>query len=120
MNSLVVSPPRAPPPPRALRVVTYGSAAFAAVLIPVAVILLDDAPYPGRLYRAVFELLIVLPPIAVGLYAAASPRHLRFGMMLLGAGLAWSLTALAASDQSLPYSIGRVAAWLMFPTLGYL
>jgi signal transduction histidine kinase len=40
--------------------------------------------------------------------------------MLLGAGLAWSLTALASSSQSVPYSIGRVAAWLMFPALIYL
>src|SRR3954451_4197703 len=118
MNSLLVTAPR--PPPRWLRVVNYAAAAFAVVLIPLAVILLDDKPYPQRLDHAVFDLLIVLPPIAVGLYSASSPRHLRFGLLLLATGLAWSLTALAAADESLPYSIGRVAAWLMFPAMTYV
>jgi signal transduction histidine kinase len=90
------------------------------MLVALTVIALGDGSYTERLDRVVFELVIVVPPIAVGLYAARFPRHARFGLMLLGAGLAWSLTALASSSQSLPYSIGRVAAWLMFPALMYL
>ena len=59
-------------------------------------------------------------PIAVGLYSIRFVHDRRFGLLLIGAGLAWSLTALGASPDSLPYSIGRVSAWLIFPLLVYL
>jgi signal transduction histidine kinase len=70
--------------------------------------------------RAVVEALIVGVPIAVGLWATGLPANVRFGALLIGAGVIWSLTALAYSSHSLPYSIGRVAAWLVFPVLMYL
>jgi signal transduction histidine kinase len=81
---------------------------------------LIDAPRATRVDRAVMEGLIVGVPILVGLYAARSPHQRRFGLLLVGTGGLWSLTALAESDQSLPYSIGRVVAWLVFPLLAYL
>ena len=70
--------------------------------------------------RAVVEAAIVGVPIAVGLYSIRFVHDRRFGLLLIGAGLAWSLTALGASPDSLPYSIGRVSAWLIFPLLVYL
>ena len=70
--------------------------------------------------RAVVEAAIVGVPVAVGFYAAQFAHDRRFGLMLIGAGLLWSLTALAESPDSLPYSTGRVVAWLIFPLLVYL
>src|SRR3954451_20761381 len=119
-SPLLTTAPPARPPPRLVRIAGYAGAVIAAVLVAATVIALGEGSYAERLDHAVLELVIVVPPIAVGLYAARFPRHARFGLMLLGAGLAWSLTALASSSQSLPYSIGRVAAWLMFPALVYL
>src|SRR3954447_7087757 len=120
MNQMHLTGPGGTPLSRPVRIAAYAGAASVAVLVPLAVLLLDHRAYPDRLDRAVYELMIVLPPIAVGLYAANQPRHARFGLMLLAAGLAWSLTALAASSHSLPYSMGRVAAWLVIPALVYL
>ena len=72
------------------------------------------------LEQAVLETLTIGLPIAAGLYATCFARTLRFGVLLIGAGFVWALTALAESSESLPYSIGRVAAWLIFPFLVYL
>src|SRR3954454_6922214 len=119
-SPLLTTAPPTRPLPRLVRIAGCAGAVIAAALVALTVIALGEGSYAERLDRAVFELVIVVPPIAVGLYAVRFPRHARFGLMLLGAGLAWSLTALAASSQSLPYSIGRVAAWLMFPALIYL
>jgi hypothetical protein len=41
----------------------------------------------------------------------------RFSRLLLAAGLAFSLTTLAVSDESIPYSLGRVSVWLVIPIL---
>jgi signal transduction histidine kinase len=70
--------------------------------------------------RAVVETAIVGVPVAVGFYATYVAQQRRFGLLLMGAGLAWALTALGESPDSVPYSIGRVAAWLIFPMLVYL
>ena len=59
-------------------------------------------------------------PVAAGLYMIQFAHERPFGLLLIGAGLAWSLTALGASPDSLPYSIGRLSAWLIFPLLVYL
>jgi signal transduction histidine kinase len=70
--------------------------------------------------RALLEALIIGLPLATGLYAASAPRTRRFGLMLIAAGGVWSLTALGESSASLPYSVGRVSAWLIFPLVAYL
>jgi signal transduction histidine kinase len=72
------------------------------------------------LEQAVLETVAIGLPIAAGLYATCFARTLRFGVLLIGAGFVWALTALAESPESLPYSVGRVAAWLIFPLLVYL
>jgi signal transduction histidine kinase len=74
----------------------------------------------SRLERALTEALIVGVPMAGGLLALRNPGTVRFGVLLTGAGAIWSLTALAESSDSLPYSVGRVSAWLIFPVLIYL
>jgi len=120
VNSLLLTAPAGRPLPDVVRVAGYAAATCAAVLVPLAVLALGDGAYAERLDRAVLEFLIVVPPMAVGLYAMRFQRYARFGLILLVAGVAWSLTALTASPESLPYSVGRVAAWLTFPGVMYL
>src|SRR5215217_2386298 len=64
--------------------------------------------------RGIVELAIIGMPLAAGLYALRAPHNERFGFALIVASFAWSLTALGESASSLPYSIGRVSAWLVF------
>jgi signal transduction histidine kinase len=70
--------------------------------------------------RALVEALVIGLPFAAGLYATSSPRTQRFGVLLIAAGVVWSLSALAESSNSVLYSLGRVSAWLIFPILAYL
>jgi signal transduction histidine kinase len=114
-------PTRAAPvaePPRR-RTVAIGL--LAALLGACAVALVaEGAAADERFTRAVLEALIIGVPVAVGLYAMGEPRSYRFGMLLIAAGVAWSLTALGESSESLPYSIGRLAAWTIHPIVVYL
>jgi signal transduction histidine kinase len=110
--------PRVRLPGAALRVAT---GVVAAGICAVAVVMVaSGAPPDERFSRGLTGALIIGLPVAVGLYATTSARTFRFGLLLVGAGLVWSLTALAESPQSLPYSIGRVSASLIFPILVYL
>jgi signal transduction histidine kinase len=78
------------------------------------------APADAAFGRALLELLIVGVPIAAGLYALRAPRSAPFGYALYGVGLAWSLTALGESSDSVPYTIGRLSNWLVFPCVVFL
>jgi signal transduction histidine kinase len=91
-----------------------------AALCAFAVVLVATGTDRDPVDRAVVEALIVGVPIAVGLWATRSPTDVRFGALLIGVGAIWSLTALGYSSESLPYSIGRTVAWLIFPVLMYL
>src|SRR5262245_40545471 len=84
------------------------------------VFVVGAAPADQRFVRGVAELLVVGVPMAAGLYALKTPHTARCGAMLLTMGFAWSLTALGEADASLPYSIGRIAGWLVFPGLIFL
>ncbi|RKQ87037.1 histidine kinase/DNA gyrase B/HSP90-like ATPase [Solirubrobacter pauli] len=107
-----------PTPSPAARRLTSALALVGACVCALAVsFVVQAAPADQRVARGVTELLVVGVPIVAGLYALGSPHTVRSGAMLLSMGFAWSLTALAESDESLPYSIGRVAAWLVFPGL---
>ena len=70
----------------------------------------------GGLARA----LSVAAPVGVGLYALRRPPFQRFGALLLGTGAVWFLTTLTNADDSVVYSFGRIAAWLVEPLLLYL
>jgi signal transduction histidine kinase len=70
--------------------------------------------------RALLQLLIVGVPIATGLYALRAPATASFGVAMLGIGFAWSVTALTESTLSVPYTIGRISTWLVFPCVVYL
>src|SRR3954452_17162616 len=82
--------------------------------------LVASVPADEAAARGALEFLVVAVPIGAGLYALRVPPNARFGLILIAAGFAWSLTALGESSESLAYSIGRVAGWLIFPALIYL
>jgi signal transduction histidine kinase len=75
----------------------------------------SDARYAGL--QALARALTVAVPALVGLAMLERPPLRRFGRLLLATGGGWFLTTLAGSDQSLAYSTGRVAAWVMLPVL---
>src|SRR5215210_4681582 len=68
----------------------------------------------------VAHVLVIGAPIGAGLYAISRPQPSRFGWLLVIAGIAWAPTLLAESGHSVPYSIGRIAAWTVEPILIYL
>jgi signal transduction histidine kinase len=63
---------------------------------------------------------MVLVPVAVGCYAWHRRPDQPFGLLLLAAGFGWFLTTLAESDDSVLYSVGRIAAWFVELELIYL
>jgi signal transduction histidine kinase len=64
--------------------------------------------------------LIVGVPMAVGLRAFSRHDNARFGLLLAGVGAALLVATLGESNQDLPYSIGRVAGWVVEILLIYL
>ena len=62
----------------------------------------------------------VVLPVGFGLYRLAHDRRDRFALLLVAVGALWSVTTLAQSSESLPYSVGRTSAWLVEPALVFL
>jgi signal transduction histidine kinase len=56
----------------------------------------------------------------VGLSDLVRGRDVRFAWALIGAGVLWSLSALAASTEPALYSVGRVCQWLVDLAIVYL
>ena len=79
-----------------------------------------NAPVDEKAERGLLEAVITGVPLVAGLALLRSPGDRRFSVLLLGAGAAWSLSALGQTSDSLAYSTGRVAAWLIFPLLVFL
>jgi len=87
----------------------------------VAAIVMASGSVSGHVVlETVVRALIVGVPIAVGLFARASPASRRFGDVLILAGFGWLLATLSASADDLPYSIGRVSTWLFEAALVYV
>ena len=80
----------------------------------------SDAPANDRGAAAVVHALMVALPAAVALAALARNAHDRFARALLVIALLWSATALAEASDATLYSLGRVAAWLVEPTIVFL
>jgi hypothetical protein len=93
---------------------------MAAACLVAAVLVGQRAPPSDRIPRVLLEVLIVGIPILAGLYALRFPRNRRFGRPLIAAGFAWALTAISEASTSLPYSVGRLAAWIVVPIAIYL
>src|SRR4051794_19226102 len=91
----------------------------AAVCALAVAFVVRSVPAEDAVPRGALEFLVVAVPIGAGLYALRVPRNARSGFALIAAGFAWSVTAFGEASDSLPYSIGRVSAWLIFPSLIY-
>jgi signal transduction histidine kinase len=100
-------PLRVRPPPRDLAL------AVAAVSVAVLALTADSS------VAAVYAIGVALT-LGIGLGRLAWRPEDRFARLLVGAGVLWALTALSHGDDSLPYSVGRVAAWIVEPVLVYL
>jgi signal transduction histidine kinase len=82
-------------------VATAGAVAIAVASVP-----------PDRqLVAGLLHGIVVVVPVALGCAELARRPDDRFALLLVGAGLLWSTTALAESGNALVYSTGRVLAW---------
>jgi signal transduction histidine kinase len=109
-------PEKAPPIMR-----IAAAAAAGAVMTGVSVaVTAAGVDSPQVELAAVGRALVVAVPVAVGCYAWHRRPDERFGLLLIAAGFGWFLTTLAESDDSLLYSIGRVAGWLVELEIVYL
>jgi PAS domain S-box-containing protein len=98
-----------------------GLAALGAGLCAAAAAIAAGSSFEGhRGIAVVAHVLVIGAPIGAGLYAVSRPHASRFGWLLVIAGIAWAPTMLAESAHSVPYSIGRIAAWTVEPILIYL
>jgi len=104
-------------PSRSRRLAVASGLAGAAVCALAVSFIVSSVPAAEAVGRGTIEFLVIAIPIAAGMYAVQFPEHARFGPALIVAGFGWSLTALGEAGESLPYSLGRVAAWLVLPTL---
>jgi signal transduction histidine kinase len=92
--------------------VAFGAVGFALTVLAFAVTATQSASAEPTL-AAFARAAIVAVPIAVGLYAMTRPPYRRFGRALALIGAGWSVAALAESTNSIAYSTGRVAAWIV-------
>lgn len=63
---------------------------------------------------------MVAAPLAAALYAWHLPPYRRFARVLLLVGITTLLTVLAESPHPVPYSVGRIAGWVLEVELVYL
>ncbi len=87
-----------------------------AAVVPVLV----SAPEGTRRVALPVFLAGAAATLGVGLYDLARGLDIRFARALIAAGLVWSLSALTASTDSFPHSIGRVSQWLVQLAIIYL
>ena len=64
--------------------------------------------------------LMVAVPMAVGVYAWHRGPDSRFGLVLVMAGAGWAVTTLAEADDSVAYTVGRTAGWVVELLIVYL
>lgn len=96
---------------------TARALAALGTVVCAAAVTLAAAGSPGNeaFGRGLVEALIVGTPIIVGAYALRAPCGARFGIALLAIGFLWSLTAMGQTSASIPYTVGRLATWCVFP-----
>src|SRR3954451_2210649 len=112
--------PRRPSPRAPGTVVAWLTVVAPGVGVGVVALAAAPARAARALGRGLLELLVVGVPMAAGLYALRGPATARFGAALILFSLAWSLTALAEQPASVPYTIGRLVAFLVPPCVYYL
>jgi signal transduction histidine kinase len=105
----------------AARRLTAAVGAVGAIVCAFSVALVvSNVPADEAVARGTTAGLVTGIPVATGLYALRVRQNARFGFALILAGFMWSATALGEATESLPYSIGRLAAWCVFPSVIFL
>jgi signal transduction histidine kinase len=91
-------------------------------LLTVAAVVLDfaDAARNEPALRLTVHALCVVLPVGLGLFRLAKRKDDRFAILLVAAGLGWSVVTFAQSTNSTLYSVGRVGAWLIEAVIVYL
>jgi signal transduction histidine kinase len=107
-------------PTRRLEILAGLSIAGIAVCAAAVAVTLSGSQSSNPALDAEIRAAIIAAPIGVGLFVWYRDPWRRFGKLLVAAGFAWSLTALAQSSDDVLYSAGRVAGWLVEPLLIYL
>ncbi len=102
------------------RVLALALAGLAGLVMTATSVVLTAQAKPHNQLAALGEAIVVGVPLIVALYACRRGPYPRFAWLLLVASLAWSFVGLAESTHSVPYSVGRVAQWLVEPLVIYL
>src|SRR3954453_1999420 len=89
--------------------------AGAGCLLTVASFVLDatDTARDDRAFAVTAHVLCAAMPIALGLFRLTRRRDDRFALLLIGAGLTWSVVSFAQSSDPTLYSIGRLGTWIV-------
>ncbi|HWV85047.1 MAG TPA: histidine kinase [Capillimicrobium sp.] len=98
-------------PQRGVRLTAGIAATATATAIAVLLTLDGTSAHPAS--TAVARGLSVALPCLVGLYAWHRREGARFGIVLIATGALVFVTALAESPDPWPYTVGRVAGWLV-------
>jgi hypothetical protein len=75
---------------------------------------------PWRIASSVAAFLLVAVPVVAGVLALRLQAADRFGDLCIIMGCAAFFASLTLSDESLLYSVGRIAGWLIEPALVYI
>jgi len=112
-----VPPLEKAPPTWTIALTLTGGLALAAISVGVTLSGVDGG---NAGLAAAGRASMVLVPVVAGCYAWWRTPHRRFGVLLVLVGAGWFLSTLSESDNSLLYSVGRVASWFVELELIYL
>jgi signal transduction histidine kinase len=99
----------------------FALAGCGGLLTAVAIVLdFADTPRGDRALAILVHVLCSALPVALGLFRLTRRRDDRFALLLIGAGLGWSVITFAQSSDSTLYSVGRSGAWVMEAVIVYL
>jgi signal transduction histidine kinase len=84
-----------------------------------AIIAGTDPASSGRTAQTTIAVLTIAALLGVGLYAWHRDGEGRFGPVLFATGVCWFFVTFANSDDSLLYSVGRIAGWVFEVMLAY-
>jgi signal transduction histidine kinase len=96
--------------------------AGAGCLLTAVAFVLDatDTPRDDRALAITVHVLCAALPIALGLFRLTRRRDDRFAILLIGAGMAWSVVSFAQSNNPTLYTAGRVGTWFVELIIVYL
>ena len=101
------------------RVLALAFAGLVGLSATIATVILTAQAQPHNQLAALGQGIVTGVPVAVALYACRRGPYPRFAYLLLAAAVVWAVVGLSQSMRSVPYSVGRVAEWLVQPLVIY-